>query len=510
MLGAARTGSPAPRTVARPQCAARHPHGQGSVRVVRPRSTPPDRTLHAQIDDADASRRPRSRRPRAPTAAGPLLRSVPHRHHRRGRSLDPPTPNPQPPGHPTGRPPTPTPATDPRPRRDTAAACVTASALPLARLPRPIGASDGDVHRTTTPGGPAPSARTVVAAPHRPTCTGSARPTAAPGGVPAMPSVKNGFETLGGVTALAVDGPLAIRKGFPFTEFIQQCWFISKVTVVPLDPHLDALRGHPRPARRVVLPARSAPSPTSARPWSLGIVRESAPVATALLIAGAGGSAMTADLGSRRIRSELDAMEVMGVDPIHRLVLPRLAAASLVAILLVSVVSVAGIAGGWVMAVPVQGGTSGAYFASFTELGYLPDFYSSLAKAADLRVPGRRHQLPLRLQRPRGPQGGRRRGQQGRGADLHRAVPREPHHDRPVLQPRAGQDLTAPAPHHPARPSAPDPRPRGARRWPPPALARAAWTAVSPPRPPGRCSPSPSSGTRSGSGARAWPAWATA
>ena len=49
-----------------------------------------------------------------------------------------------------------------------------------------------------------------------------------------MPSVRNGFETLGGVTSLAVDGPLAIRKGFPFTEFIQQCWFISKVTVVPL------------------------------------------------------------------------------------------------------------------------------------------------------------------------------------------------------------------------------------------------------------------------------------
>ena len=196
-----------------------------------------------------------------------------------------------------------------------------------------------------------------------------------------MPSVRNGLETLGGVTALAVDGPLAVRKGFPFTEFIQQCWFISKVTVVPLVfisiPFGVILALHVGSFFTQI----GAESHIGAT-MIVGIVRESAPVATALLIAGAGGSAMTADLGSRRIRSELDAMEVMGVDPIHRLVLPRLVAASLVGLLLVSVVSVAGIAGGWVMAVPVQGGTSGAYFASFTELGYLPDFYSSLIKAA--------------------------------------------------------------------------------------------------------------------------------
>ncbi len=41
----------------------------------------------------------------------------------------------------------------------------------------------------------------------------------------------------------------------------------------------------------------------------LAIVREASPVATALLIAGAGGSAMTADLGSRKIRDEIAAME---------------------------------------------------------------------------------------------------------------------------------------------------------------------------------------------------------
>ena len=113
----------------------------------------------------------------------------------------------------------------------------------------------------------------------------------------------------------------------------------------------------------------------------LAIVREAAPVVTALLIAGAGGSAMTADLGSRKIRDEIAAMEVMAVDPIHRLVTPRLLAASTVALFLVSLVSVAGLAAGYVFNVFVQHVTSGAYFSGFTQLVQLPDLWSSLAKA---------------------------------------------------------------------------------------------------------------------------------
>src|SRR3989449_2552315 len=113
----------------------------------------------------------------------------------------------------------------------------------------------------------------------------------------------------------------------------------------------------------------------------LAIVREAAPVAPALLIAGAGGSAMTADLGSRKIRDEIAAMEVMAVNPIHRLVTPRLWAASVVSLLLVSLVGVAGRGGGYVFNVLIQHVTAGAYFSGFTQLVQLPDLYSSLAKA---------------------------------------------------------------------------------------------------------------------------------
>ena len=87
-----------------------------------------------------------------------------------------------------------------------------------------------------------------------------------------------------------------------------------------------------------------------------------------------------ADL-ARKIRDELAAMEVMSVNPVHRLVTPRLWAASTVGLFLVSLVSVAGIAGGYFFNVVIQKVTPGAYFQGFTSLVQLPDLYSSLAKA---------------------------------------------------------------------------------------------------------------------------------
>ena len=90
---------------------------------------------------------------------------------------------------------------------------------------------------------------------------------------------------------------------------------------------------------------------------------------------------MTADLGSRRIRDEISAMEVLAVDPVHRLIVPRILAATVVAVLLNGFVSVAGVAGGYVFNVLVQGGTPGAYLASFSLLAQPADLYVALMKA---------------------------------------------------------------------------------------------------------------------------------
>jgi phospholipid/cholesterol/gamma-HCH transport system permease protein len=53
------------------------------------------------------------------------------------------------------------------------------------------------------------------------------------------------------------------------------------------------------------------------------VMREFAPLVRAIVMAGVAGTAMTADLGARKIREELDALMVLGVDPIKSLVVPR-------------------------------------------------------------------------------------------------------------------------------------------------------------------------------------------
>jgi phospholipid/cholesterol/gamma-HCH transport system permease protein len=185
----------------------------------------------------------------------------------------------------------------------------------------------------------------------------------------------------GNLFAISLEG---LRKTYDvrhwWKEYLRQCWFIAKVCTLPsiliAIPFGAVIALHVGTLNRQL----GAESATGAA-MVLAIVREASPVATALLIAGAGGSAMTADLGSRKIRDEIAAMEVMAVNPVHRLVTPRLFAASTVGLFLVSLVSVAGIAGGYVFNVVVQGVTPGAYFQGFSALAQLPDLYSSMAKA---------------------------------------------------------------------------------------------------------------------------------
>jgi len=62
----------------------------------------------------------------------------------------------------------------------------------------------------------------------------------------------------------------------------------------------------------------------------LASIREIGPAVTAIVLAGVAGTAITADLGARKIREELDALQVLGVDPVKNLVVPRFLALMLV------------------------------------------------------------------------------------------------------------------------------------------------------------------------------------
>jgi phospholipid/cholesterol/gamma-HCH transport system permease protein len=75
-------------------------------------------------------------------------------------------------------------------------------------------------------------------------------------------------------------------------------------------------------------------------------------------------------------------MQVLGVSPIQRLVVPRVQAAILVAALLNGMVSVVGVCGGYFFNVIMQDGTPGAFLASFSALAQLPDLWVGELKAA--------------------------------------------------------------------------------------------------------------------------------
>jgi phospholipid/cholesterol/gamma-HCH transport system permease protein len=185
----------------------------------------------------------------------------------------------------------------------------------------------------------------------------------------------------GNMFALMLDAfRVFFKRPWPVAEFLRVAWFIVSVSIVPVI--LVSIAFGATIALQVGNVSRQlgAQSQTGAA-MVLAVVREAAPIATALLISGAGGSAMTADLGSRKVRDEIDAMEVLAVDPVHRLIVPRILAAVVVAVLLNGFVSVAGVGGGYVFNVLVQGGTPGAYIASFSLLAQPADLYVALMKA---------------------------------------------------------------------------------------------------------------------------------
>jgi phospholipid/cholesterol/gamma-HCH transport system permease protein len=175
-------------------------------------------------------------------------------------------------------------------------------------------------------------------------------------------------------------GRMTFKRPFQFREFVQQAWFVASVTIIPtmlVTIPFGAVIALELGTLARQIGAQSFTGSASV----LAILREASPIVVALLIAGAGGSAICADLGSRKIRDEIDAMEVLGISPVQRLVVPRVLACVVVATALNGLVSVVGVAGGYFFNVILQGGTPGAYLASFSALAQLPDLYTGEIKA---------------------------------------------------------------------------------------------------------------------------------
>ncbi|QIS14912.1 MlaE family ABC transporter permease [Nocardia arthritidis] len=219
-----------------------------------------------------------------------------------------------------------------------------------------------------------------------PTATSPPRPSAA--GVFRKNLSDTGIASLrtyGRAVLLAVEsvrGAVAdlVRRRFQWREMLRQCWYLITVTAVPAV--LMAIPFGVIVSVQVgnLIHQLGADSLIGAA-GGLGVIKQGAPMATGLLLGGAGASAIAADLGARTIREEIDALRVMGLNPVHRLVIPRMVAMVIVAPLLNILIIFVGIASGYAIAVTAQGVTSGSYWLTFGSFAVVADVWVSLAKS---------------------------------------------------------------------------------------------------------------------------------
>lgn len=114
---------------------------------------------------------------------------------------------------------------------------------------------------------------------------------------------------------------------------------------------------------------------------ALSLVRELGPVLTSLMVTARAGSAMAAELGSMRVTEQIDALEVMAVNPVHYLVVPRFWAAVIMVPLLTIIADLVGIAGGYLVGVMLLKVDAGIFIRKMQEMVEWVDLSSGIYKA---------------------------------------------------------------------------------------------------------------------------------
>lgn len=187
---------------------------------------------------------------------------------------------------------------------------------------------------------------------------------------------------LGDFFAMCLDTLVQMfRLPWAWRELLFQMWFLAKVSLVP-----TLLLTIPFTVLTTfiinILLIEIGAVDFSGAGAAVGTVTQTGPIVTVLVIAGAGATAMCADLGARTIREEIDALKVLGVNPIQALVVPRVLAATVVAVLLTSAVVMTGLIGGFFFAVYLQDVTPGAFASGLTLLVGTEQVVVALLKAA--------------------------------------------------------------------------------------------------------------------------------
>lgn len=190
------------------------------------------------------------------------------------------------------------------------------------------------------------------------------------------------LRAIGGFFVMSMDTiVLMFKPPFAWREFLLQSWFVARVSIAP-----TLLLAIPFTVLTVftlnILLVEFGAADLSGTGAAVGTVTQIGPMVTVLVVAGAGATAMCADLGARTIREELDAQRVMGINPIQALVVPRVLAATLVALALAATVTLVGLVGAFTFSVFIQHVTPGAFVTGLTLLTGVVDVVACFVKAA--------------------------------------------------------------------------------------------------------------------------------
>lgn len=171
-----------------------------------------------------------------------------------------------------------------------------------------------------------------------------------------------------------------ISGRFPVREFIQQAAFMAGTSLIPTLLVTIPI-GVTLSIQFSLLAGQVGATSLAGAATGLFTVRQGASLVSAILLATAVGSAVSADLGSRTMREEIDAMEVMGVSPIRRLVVPRFGAVILIGLALTGWSCFVGFLAGYVYNVYMQGGTPGSFVSTFASFATPGDYVLALVKS---------------------------------------------------------------------------------------------------------------------------------
>ena len=113
----------------------------------------------------------------------------------------------------------------------------------------------------------------------------------------------------------------------------------------------------------------------------LSLIRELGPVLAALMVTGRAGSAMTAEIGIMRITEQIDALELMGLNPYRYLVVPKLIAGIIALPLLTAIFDVVGVYGGYMVGGKLLGVAQGTYFGEMANYIDMTDVLGGIYKS---------------------------------------------------------------------------------------------------------------------------------